>query len=177
MPYAIIKIDTGEIVRRYSNLPAAFDVQIDNTNRRIISPVAVGDEGLGYRFIEVVEVNFNRPGVYFTQGSDSEVMSGNTLTITRTWVPWTQQEIDTYETARKDEIASQLSVSDDIIAATVLVILDEFNAHSTVLSNIFAATAAATSLADFKTRMAAITTIPQRTSAQIKAAIRSKLNR
>lgn len=175
MPFAIIKSDTQEVVQRFGTLPPSFDVVVGGNTKRIISPVAVGDEGLGYRFIEVVEVNFPQPGTYFTRGADTPVLSGNTLTITRQWTAWTQQEIDAYEVARKDDIANQFDKVEDIVRAAVLVIMDELNVHSTRLQQILNATAAATTLANFKTGMAAIQPIPQRTAAQLKTAIRTKI--
>lgn len=171
MPYAIIEIATGTVYRRFDTLPKSFQIG----NKRVVSPVAVGDEGLGYRFVDLVEVNFPQPGTYFTQGADTPVLNGNTLTITRAWIAWTQQEIDAYELARKDGIAAQFDSVDDIVRAAVLVIMDELNLHSTRLQQILDAAAAATTLANFKSGMAAIQPIPQRTAAQLKAAIRVKL--
>lgn len=86
-------------------------------------------------------------------------------------------KINAYETTKKDEVvAQQYDDVNNVVLAAVLVILDEFNRHTTVEKAIFDAAAAATSLADFKTRMAAIAQIPQRTPAQIRTSIRSKLD-
>lgn len=175
MSYAIVKLDTGDIVARYSVIPGSFEVIVDGNNKRIISPVNVGDEGLGYRFVQLDEVGFARPGTYYTQGDDEAVLNGDVLTVTRSWIPWTQQEIDDYEASRRDDIADQLNVSDDLITAVVLVILDEFNRHKDLEKAIFDATAGAGSLAAFKTAMAAVTQVPTRSAADIKAAIRAKL--
>ncbi len=62
------------------------------------------------------------------------------------------------------------------LIALVLLILDEFNAHSTQTTNMLAAIAAAASLADLKTRMALVNNIPQRTQAQLIAAIKTKIS-
>lgn len=77
--------------------------------------------------------------------------------------------------AQLDEIASQFDGMTDLTRAAVLVIMDELNRHSTLETSILAAAAAATSLADFKTRMGAINALPQRTAADLRQAIRNKL--
>lgn len=77
--------------------------------------------------------------------------------------------------AMRDAIAAALDSAEDILRALTLTIMDELNRHTTLEENIFAAAAAATSLADFKTRMAAVTQIPQRTITDLKIAIRNKL--
>jgi hypothetical protein len=63
-----------------------------------------------------------------------------------------------------------------LVRALALMILDEFNAHTTVEAAMFAAVAAATSLADLKVRFAAVQQHPQRTQAQLINAIKAKLN-
>lgn len=65
--------------------------------------------------------------------------------------------------------------SERLYRAIVLLLLDELNAHSTTEAGIVAAVAAATSLADLKTRMAVVATVPQRTIAQMVGAIKSKI--
>lgn len=77
--------------------------------------------------------------------------------------------------AMRDAIAAELDRPEDVLRALTLVIMDELNRHSTLEEDIFAASAAATSLADFKTRMAAVTQIPQRTITDLKTALRNKL--
>jgi hypothetical protein len=62
-----------------------------------------------------------------------------------------------------------------IIRALVDLILDEFNAHSTMEAAMFTAVADATSLADLKTRYAAITPVPQRTLAGLVTAIKAQI--
>lgn len=64
---------------------------------------------------------------------------------------------------------------DRALIALVQLILDEFNAHSALEASLFAAIAAATSLADLKTRAAAVALVPQRTQAQLIAAIKAKI--
>lgn len=172
MPYAIENIETGAIVRRFASMPEAFDLP---DGRRVVAPVAVGDEGLGHRFIEVIEVNFSRPGPYYTQGDDTTERDGNTITVTREWVAWTQQEIDAHVASQRDTLAAMLDQQEDILRAVFAVFIDEFNRHSEVHRSILAAAAAATSLADFKTRMGDIQGIPERTFNQLRQAVRNKL--
>ncbi len=77
---------------------------------------------------------------------------------------------------QKDAVADELLASDiRLVRALGLTILDELNNHALKLNEILDAADAATSLADFKTRMAAITDYPQRTPAQLRNAVRSKL--
>jgi len=146
MPYAIERISDGERVKQYGSLPKSMDIG----RQRIISPVAVGDEGLGYRFIEIQKVGFTSPGPYYNH-SDSEDRVGNVVTITRTWTPWTQQEIDAAEAAKAEQTATQFDNVDDIVRAAVLALLQEMNTHAAALG------------------------LPERTPAQLRTAIKNKL--
>lgn len=172
MPYELEKVDTGEIAKRYEALPPALDLP---DGRRVVSPVAVGDEGLGYRLIEVREVDFGQPGRYFTRGADVETRDGNVKTVTREWIPWSQAEIDAYEAARRANIVAAMDDVDDITRAAVLVIKDELNRHSTVIEEIIMAGRNANSLGAFRSSMSAIQPIPQRGAAMLRAAIFAKL--
>ncbi len=174
MPYAIEVIDTGERIRHFSSLPAAFDLP---DGRRVVSPVQVGDEGLGHRFIEIVHVGFTRPGTYFTQVTpDVETRDWAVVTITRSWTAWSQAEVDAYETARLDAITTQIDAADDLLRAVALVMREEFNRHSVVHTAILQAAADAGNLTQFKTACALITAVPERSIADIRAAIRAKLD-
>jgi hypothetical protein len=77
--------------------------------------------------------------------------------------------------ASRDALANQIDQVEDVLRASLLSILDEFNAHADKINAILDSADAATSLADFKTRMAAVTDYPQRTIAQLKTTIRNKL--
>lgn len=63
-----------------------------------------------------------------------------------------------------------------LLRALALVILDENNTLRQWVTSFKAATAAATTLADLKTRVAALANLPDRTKAQIMPAIRSKID-
>lgn len=170
--YAIERIADGAIVRRFGALPKAFDLP---DGRRVVAPVKVGDEGLGHRFIQIDEVDFAAPSQFYTQGEDVTSRQGAVVTVTRSWAAWSAAEIAAWHEARRDAIAAQMDAVDDVVRAAVLVIMDELNRHSMKLDAVLAAAAGASSLASFKTAMAAIQPIPQRTAADLKAAIRQKL--
>lgn len=72
--------------------------------------------------------------------------------------------------------AINLSDADAKLARAIAAVLaDELNLHALKINAILDAVDAATSLADLKTRIAAIPDYPQRTLAQIKTAIQNKL--
>lgn len=175
MPYAVENIQTGERVKHFRQMPKSLEIEINGKTRRIVSPVKVGDEGLGYRFIEIVEVGFEQPGQFFRVTEDVETREGNVVTITRHWEAWPQEEIDAYENARLDDIASQIMAVDAPVRAALLVVLDEFNRHSVMLRAIQQAGANATSLANFRSAMAAINSIPVRQPSDLLNAVRAKL--
>lgn len=128
-----------------------------------------------FRVVEYLEVDFDRPGTFYTQAADVLVREGDLITVTRGWTAWTQQAIDTFEAARRDDIIAAFDTVDDISRAAALVTLDELNRHATLTAAILQAVADATTLANLKSGMALIEPIAQRTPAQIKAAIRAKL--
>jgi hypothetical protein len=77
--------------------------------------------------------------------------------------------------ANRDAIANSLDFVDNVERATLLVLLDELNSHADKFNALFAAIAAGTSLADLKTKVAAVGNYPQRTLLQLKTALRNKL--
>ncbi len=172
MPFAIENIATGERIRQFGSLPKAFDLP---DGRRIVAPVAVGDEGLGHRMIEIVEVGFGSPGQFFHQGADTETRVGHVVTITRAWTPWSQAEINAYETGRLDSIAASIVAVDDPVRAALLVVMDELNRHSVVHRAILAAAASGGTYAAFRTAMGAINGLPARQPSDLLGAVRAKL--
>jgi len=72
-------------------------------------------------------------------------------------------------------IVDEASGQAEILRAVLLVIIDELNLHALKINSILDAVDAATSLADLKTRIAAITDYPQRTPAQAKQAVKDKI--
>lgn len=78
--------------------------------------------------------------------------------------------------AARDALAAQLDNTEDIGRAFMLVVLDELNRHAQEQTALLAQIAAATSLADLKTRVAAnVQAIGQRTGQQLRDAVRGKL--
>ncbi len=75
-----------------------------------------------------------------------------------------------------DIAANDPSPISKVNRATLLVALDEINLLRGRFTDIATDVAAATSLADLKTRWAARSTMPDRTPAQLKAAVTTKLN-
>ena len=72
---------------------------------------------------------------------------------------------------------TQITEADGIVLRAILEIcLAEFNNHADKINAILNASDAATSLADFKTRMAAIADYPARTEAQLIAAIKAAID-
>lgn len=77
--------------------------------------------------------------------------------------------------AARDDLANQIDQTEDILRAVVLMVLDELNAHSAKINALLTAIDNASSLANLKTAVAAISDLPTRTAAQVKTAIRNKL--
>lgn len=75
----------------------------------------------------------------------------------------------------RDNTADVLEQPEAYPRAYALVALDELNAHALKTNAILDAVDAATTLADLKTRIAAITDYPQRSIQQMQTAVRNKL--
>lgn len=83
--------------------------------------------------------------------------------------------LDTVEAeAGKDTIANTIN-SDAYLSAFALVVLDELNARANKINAILDAIDGANNLADVKAAIGAIPDYPQRTKAQLKTSVRSKL--
>lgn len=113
-----------------------------------------------------------------TQTRTGPVVTVKADHVARVWavVDRPAEEIEAERGSRIDEIAAQFDRGDDIVRFAVLVIMDELNLHSDRLASVLQAAAGASSLAAFKTAMAAIPPIPRRTAAQLRAAIRAKMD-
>jgi hypothetical protein len=102
---------------------------------------------------------------------------------------WTDGEMAAQETQRQAEAAadaaaqaaallaleSELDNAERITKGLALAILDALNRLSARIREGDAAVAAATSLADLKARTAALSAVPDRTAAQLKAAIKAQV--
>lgn len=106
-----------------------------------------------------------------TVGAASYAVDGAETFATEAIPPPTAQEISD----KKDATTAQFDNVDSLTRAAVLVVNDELNRHGAWEAGLTAAIAAATSLANLQTRVAAITPVAQKTPAQIKTAIRAKL--
>tara|TARA_R110000772_G_scaffold99174_1_gene198763 strand:- start:38145 stop:38606 length:462 start_codon:yes stop_codon:yes gene_type:complete len=127
MPYAIIKLSDESIFRRFAALPKNLQIG----TRRIVAPVNVGDEGTiqgeTYRMVEIVEIGFDRPGPYFDRSIDTPVLTGNTLTITRTWNAWDQPTIDAYEATQLEAKAGRFDQVGSDTRALAIIMMSEIN--------------------------------------------------
>lgn len=96
-----------------------------------------------------------------------------------------QDQLDAEAAARAAEHAAavaarksfhgELDNAQLITKGLALTILDDLNRITTRIRDFDAAVQAATSLADLKTRVAALSKIPDRTDAQLKAAVKAKV--
>lgn len=77
--------------------------------------------------------------------------------------------------AQRDDLISQFGSVENILRAFMLIVLDEFNAHSAKTNSMLDAMDASTSLADMKNRIGQIADYPTRTSQQLIDAIRNRL--
>ena len=78
--------------------------------------------------------------------------------------------------ARRDNLANDIDRAETYSRAFALVLIDELNLRADITNEIFTAAAAANNLGSFKTAMAAIGNVPIRTPAQLKTALRNKLD-
>lgn len=77
--------------------------------------------------------------------------------------------------AARDAVADELTNNENIQRAFMLLVLDEFNAHSAKVNALLTAIDNAGSLAALKTAVAAIADLPTRTESDLRTAIRNKL--
>lgn len=75
----------------------------------------------------------------------------------------------------RDMAAAQLDNIEDILRAFMLTMLDELNNHANKINSILNAIDNASTLAEVKSAIGAISDYPQRTVAQLRNAIRDKL--
>lgn len=147
---ALILTSNDTIIRRFT-LDPARPVRIAVDGGITISPAYIGwqsEDGV-WRIVEIVEEGLEIPGEYFSKGEIAQSRDGDVITLTQRWTAWTQEEIDAYKAARAESIASRLDNAQDILRAVALIFNQRINA-------IFNAAANATSLADFKSRMATV---------------------
>ena len=77
--------------------------------------------------------------------------------------------------ASRDSTAAQLDQVEDVLRAFMLSVLDEINLHAQRITAILDAIDGANNLATVKTAIALIPDVPERSTAQLRTAIRNKL--
>jgi hypothetical protein len=77
--------------------------------------------------------------------------------------------------AQLDGVVQIVDQQGEILRAFMLMVLDEFNLHSTLSNGIKSAIDAGSTLAQIKTPVAALSPVPTRTAQQVRAALRAKL--
>lgn len=84
---------------------------------------------------------------------------------------------DAVKTLRKEAELELSALKREAAAlrAFMLLVVDELNSHSDTTNAVLSAAAAATSLASFKSGMAAISALPTRTGAQLRTAVINKI--
>lgn len=94
-------------------------------------------------------------------------------------IPMTQGEQDTVTAARlaaaREAAAAVLDGVENITRAFMLLVLDEFNAHSAKMNALLTAIDGAATLAALKTTVGTIADLPTRTAQQLRDAIKNKL--
>jgi hypothetical protein len=131
-------------------------------------PAATGYSVVSYQGIISLEWDEAQTGV--SKPTDQEIIdAGNS----QEFIDWyAEHGGDTVLTRRRiaREAIEGLRDTDHLIRAALFAIVDELNRHADKHNEILDAVDAAVSLADFKSRVAAIGDYPQRTKAQLKAA-------
>lgn len=115
------------------------------------------------------------PDVSSVAGFDTKywTITGDVVSL---MTPAERAAVDTAElSARRDGVAASLDGVEDVMRAFALTLLDELNLHAARTTAILNAIDGAATFAAMKTAIAAVVDPPQRTVAQLKTALRSKL--
>lgn len=125
--YAIVQhtdspVTLASIKIQWATLPKSLTLP---SKRRLKSPVYHTDIGLEYeefRFVELVWVDRISPSPYHTEDETVVVLTFDTLTVTKTWIAPTQQELD-------DALAAQRQANIDkyLAAASTSILLATIN--------------------------------------------------
>jgi hypothetical protein len=119
---------------------------------------------------------------YQAAATPAQITQGAAIVAAFDWsagadATWQAQQENAVAAANLDRGAAQAgAASDRVVYALAMMVLDEFNTHSTFEAAMLSAIAASASLADLKTRMAAVNAIPARTPAQLVSAIKAKIS-
>jgi hypothetical protein len=115
----------------------------------------------------------------------SEWVDTGTMCVQSNVVQYTAEELAAQDAARRAEIAAsdaawlayqaEIDHAERITKGLALTILDELNQITQRMRAFDAAVQAATSLADMKARVAALSAVPDRTVQHLKAAVKTKV--
>tara|TARA_R110002126_G_scaffold291760_1_gene457020 strand:- start:5644 stop:6090 length:447 start_codon:yes stop_codon:yes gene_type:complete len=94
-------------------------------------------------------------------------------------IPMTASEQTAFDAAAveatRDEVAAQIDSTEDILRAVMGAVISELNNQATAFNAVLAAADAATSLSTFRSGMAAIGDLPQRSLSQLRTVVRNAL--
>jgi hypothetical protein len=115
---------------------------------------------------------------FAAEATPEQRIAGQQIADTWDFAPPAQAERENLENREKAKILVDLLGTDlgKALRAEAAVLVDEINLLRQWLVSFKAATAAATSLADFKARVAALANLPDRTLTQAKNAIVAKID-
>lgn len=100
----------------------------DKPRGRLTSAYA-GWEDAEFRLVQVVRVGFASPGFYFHQGADVVGVPGaDSVTVTRQWMAWTQEEIDAHVGEQKQAALAALDDVNDAVRQALIILLQRQNA-------------------------------------------------
>lgn len=118
----------------------------------------------------------HNPDLSAVIGFDSKywLIAGDVISL---MAPAQRQAVDDAElAAKRDSIADTIQTDQQYERAFAEVLLDELNAHATRMNAIMGTFDANTTFATVRTAMLAIADYPQRTLAQLRTAMRNKLD-
>ncbi len=112
---------------------------------------------------------------YLSSATAQQRQDGDAIKAGFDWTPQgdTARQVISNRTSAATEFLESTPLG-QILRAEALVLIDEINALREWITTFKAATAAATSLANLQTRVAALASMPDRTAAQAKTAIVNK---
>lgn len=100
----------------------------DKPRGRLTSAYA-GWEDADFRLVRLDRVGFASPGAYFHRGEDIVGEPGaDSVTVTRQWTAWTQEEIDAQIAAQKQAALAALDNANDAVRQAIVILLQRQNA-------------------------------------------------
>lgn len=143
---------------------------LHRTDKRLLISVAAAD-------LPEPAANFiEQPNLSAVAGQPAKywIIAGDVVSLADAL---TRATIDAAElTAHRDRLADEMTALETYSRNFALIVLDEFNSVSSTINSILTEISAATNLADLKTRIQGITPRPLRTTAQLKTALRNRMD-